>query len=119
MLTEASDIRQTKTSSSKADFWKRHIETCNSSPQTQAQYCREHSLALATFCYWKKKLKMTRQPKARFYPLTVQSEKNNSRSGPSTTGLSLHLCNDKFRIELEEDFSASTLKKLITVLEQS
>lgn len=112
MLTEA---KKTKTES-KAKFWKRHIESCNRSSLTQAQYCKENSLALATFCYWKKRLKMTRQAKPRFYPLTVQSAQQE-KSQSSSAGLSLALGKDKFRIDISEDFSAIALKKLITTLE--
>lgn len=102
---------------SKAEFWRRHIENCSRSPLTQGQYCREHSLALSTFGYWKKRLRMPSQPSVRFYPLTVQSvQKTNTAS--STAGLSLYFCNDKFRIELAENFSAACLQKLITTLEQ-
>lgn len=117
MLTEESTVQQAYTS--KENFWKHHIENCNNSSLTQALYCKENSLAPATYCYWKKKLKMTRQPKARFYPLTVQPEKIKSTSNSCSTGVSLHLCNDKFRIDVEESFSAATLKRLIAVLEQS
>ncbi|WP_394713381.1 IS66 family insertion sequence element accessory protein TnpA [Desulfogranum marinum] len=38
------ETRENQTES-KADFWRRHIENCNSSSLTQAQYCRQHSLA--------------------------------------------------------------------------
>ena len=117
MLTEETTVQQTSTS--KADFWKHHIENCSNSSLTQAQYCKENSLAPATYCYWKKKLKMIRQPKARFYPLTVQPEKIKSISNSCSTGVSLHLCNDKFRIDVAESFSATTLKRLIMALEQS
>lgn len=113
MVTET---RKTK-AESKAQFWKRHIENYNSSSLTQAQYCKEQSLALATFCYWKKRLKMTRQIKPRFYPLTVQSVQQE-KSTSSSAGLSLSLGNDKFRIDIFEDFSAIALKKLITTLEE-
>lgn len=102
---------------SKVDFWQRHIDACNRSPLTQVQYCRQHSLALSTLGYWKRRLDMTRQKKARFYPLTVQPvQSENTRF--SSAGVSLHLCDDRFRIDLSEGFSASLLKKLISTLEQ-
>lgn len=113
MLAETKETQE----ESKADFWQRHIDNCSRSSLTQSQYCIEQSLALATFYYWKKKLKMTRQGKTRFYPLTVQSSKQE-KMPRSPAGLSLHLGNDKFRVDLAEDFSAPTLKKLIIILEQ-
>lgn len=102
---------------SKAAFWQNHIENCNRSSLTQAQYCRDHSLALATFCYWKKKLKMSGYQQARFYPLTVQSAQP-SKKGPSPAGLVIHLGKDELRVEIAEDFSALALKKLIATLKQ-
>jgi hypothetical protein len=117
MLTEETTANQA--SKTKAEFWQYHIESCSNSSLTQAQYCRENSLALATFCYWKKKLKMASPSKARFYPLTVQPETSMVHPSPCSTGVSLHLRNYKFRIEVAENFSEATLKRLITVLEQS
>ena len=113
MLAETKETQE----ESKADFWQRHIEDCSRSSLTQSQYCKEHFLALATFCYWKKKLKLTRQEKARFYPLTVQSSQHE-KTIRSSAGLSLHFGNDKFRVDLTTDFCAPTLKKLITTLDQ-
>ncbi|WP_163339171.1 hypothetical protein [Desulfopila sp. IMCC35008] len=110
------ETRENETES-KADFWQRHIEVCNRSSLTQTQYCRQHSLALATFGYWKRRLNMTRQKKARFYPLTVQPVQAEN-PGLSTAVVSLYLCNDRFRIDLSEGFSAPTLKKLVSTLEQ-
>ena len=110
------ETRENQTDS-KAAFWRRHIENCISSPLTQAQYCRKHSLALATFGYWKRRLNMTRQETARFYPLTVQPV-SPAKPGSSSAGISLHLDDERFRIDLLEDFSAPTLKKLIQTLEQ-
>ncbi len=37
------ETRENETES-KADFWQRHIEVCNRSSLTQAQYCRQHFL---------------------------------------------------------------------------
>jgi hypothetical protein len=115
MSTEAT-VNQAE---SKADFWRSHIESCTNSSLTQVQYCRNHSLALSTFSYWKRKLKITRRPKARFYPLTVQPEKIVNQSPRYSSGVSLNLCNDKFRIDIAENFSATTLKRLIVILEQA
>lgn len=113
MLTET---KETQTES-KADFWQRHIENCSRSALSQAQYCKDHSLVLATFCYWKRRLNMTEQEKVRFYPLTVQPVQNNNAVS-SPAGLSLHLGKNKYRIDLAEEFSAPALKKLLTTLEQ-
>jgi hypothetical protein len=66
---------------SKAAFWQHHIEKSDGSSLNQMNYCRDHSLALSTFQYWKKKLKSNElQEKASFYPLTVQAVRPRKHS---------------------------------------
>ncbi len=101
----------------KQEFWQQHIEECKRSTLSQTQYCRTHGLALSTFGYWKRRLQRSRICNPRFYPLTVQPLPQKV-SQPSNSGLSLHLGNDKFRLDISEDFSVPTLKKLITTLDQ-
>jgi len=111
------DTKENKTES-KADFWQHHIENCSNSSLTQAQYCREHSLALATFGYWKRRLKTNRQETACFYPLTVRSAHREKRNPSPSAGVSLHLGNGQYRISLSADFSGAALKKLIALLSE-
>ena len=40
----------------KADFWKGHLIAWGSSGLTQAAYCRQRSLSLASFGYWRRAL---------------------------------------------------------------
>ncbi len=41
----------------KQDFWEAHVEAWQVSGQSQSRYYREHQLALASFGYWRRKLK--------------------------------------------------------------
>ena len=102
---------------SKQKFWRQHIQNCQHSQLNQKEYCSQNGLALSTFLYWKKKLDTRETKTPRFYPLTVQSLPSPA-SKKANSGLSLEMCNSKFRIELAEDFSAGCLKKLILTLEQ-
>lgn len=104
------------TSNSKKEFWHHHIENCSSSGLSQNRYCKENGLALSTFGYWKRQLAKRKNIKPKFYPLTLQAPPVAS-SGSKNSGLSLYLRNDKYRIELTEEFSSGCLKKLISVLE--
>lgn len=47
----------------KADFWQRHMEAWGRSGLTQARYCREHELSLASFGYWRRRLRTSPQTK--------------------------------------------------------
>ena len=40
----------------KQDYWKEQIQNWKISGLSQKQYCLDHSLALSTFCYWKRRL---------------------------------------------------------------
>jgi hypothetical protein len=105
-------------SKSKKEFWKHHIESCSQSGLSQNRYCKENGLALSTFSYWKRQLaKRSQATKPKFYPLTLQAPPSTSPAGKDS-GLSLYLGNDKYRIELSEDFSPGCLKKLISVLQR-
>ena len=104
---------------SKSVFWQKHIENSRRSSLSQVQYCKKHSLALATFSYWKKKLKSpSQQSQPRFYPLAVQpTEGKESSSQPA--GLAILFAKNDLRVELAEDFSIPALKKLLSVLKPS
>ena len=104
---------------SKSAFWLQHIENCRRGSLNQKQYCRKHSIALSTFCYWKRKLITPQQKEeVRFYPLTVQPAKRRQPTA-LPAGLSLYFSKDDLRVELAEDFSVPALKQLLGVLQQS
>jgi hypothetical protein len=102
---------------SKQKFWQQHIQDCSHGTLSQKQYCQRHGLALSTFNYWKKRHPTPMNRKPRFYPLATQPLIQKDYQ-PSSSGLSLHLSQGKFRIDLAESFSESTLKKLIVTLGQ-
>jgi hypothetical protein len=104
---------------SKSAFWQRHLENCRCSSLSQAEYCKKHSLALATFSYWKKRLQTPKQQEqVRFYPLAVRTtESKELKSLPA--GLTILFGKNDVQVELAEDFSIPALKKLLTVLKPS
>ena len=104
---------------SKSAFWQQHIENCRCSSLSQAQYCKKHSLALATFSYWKKKLQSPpQQSQPRFYPLAVRPDEARE-SSLQPAGLTIIFAKNELRLELAEDFSIPALKKLLSVLKPS
>jgi hypothetical protein len=108
-----------KSSTSKQKHWEKHISCWKKSGLTQRQYCFSQGIAISTFSYWKGKLgKVSESPKpARFFALTVKDADTLLNKQDSPTGIRLFVCNDKFKIDLDKEFSESTLKKLITTLE--
>lgn len=100
----------------KRKFWQTHIRACEDSGLSHREYCRQHSLALSTFGYWRRKIKQSTTDKPRFYPLTTPTL--TSSSADKDAGIAFYLDEKRFRIEIDENFSPALLKKLVTTLEQ-
>jgi hypothetical protein len=102
----------------KRSTWQKHIEEWQQSGLSQQKYCGENGIALATFGYWRRKLKTEQPEKPRFYPLIVGSEEPPEQKDSKNTGLRLVLCEQRFTIEIDESFSPTVLEKLVTTLER-
>ena len=61
------------TTSEKSRFWQSHIDLWPTSGMTQAAYCQTHGLKLATFQYWRKRLREMTVPieSGAFVPLVT------------------------------------------------
>lgn len=81
---------------------------------SQREYCRQHNLALSTYGYWKRRLSQPDKNPVRFYPLVV----SDSPDVIESSGLLLFINERRFCIELSEQFSVSTLQKLVGALEE-
>ena len=97
----------------KRSYWKQHIERWRSSGTTQTAYCIEHELKSHLFTYWKKRFVQT-DTGITFVPVKIRG------SLPSPTGInsqSLRLIVDRdLQIEIQSDFDAALLRRLITTL---
>ena len=105
---------------SKQKYWSNQIACWKKSGLTQREYCSRQAIALSTFSYWKKKLRQgtTKLAKQRFYPLTVKEPSISPKGAGGKSGIRLSTGEDKFKIDLEKDFSESTLRRLIAFLEK-
>jgi hypothetical protein len=108
-----------QSNTSKQKHWKKHISCWRKSGLTQRQYCLRQGIAISTFSYWIRKFgKAAENPgSTRFYPLSVKGNSTSSSRKGLHTGIRLSLCNDKFKIDLEKEFSETTLRRLIATLE--
>ena len=90
--------------------WQCHISAWESSGISQREYCRQHSLALSTFGYWKRKLRLSNDGQPRFYPLAIPIEPivEVEQSDP---GLHLFVNGDRFRIKLNNHLLNNHLLK--------
>jgi hypothetical protein len=111
--------RAEKETGSKRAYWQDHIDSWQQSGQSQQRYCQRQGIALATFGYWRRKLKTPRTDKPRFFPLVVSGRPfvdNAVRT--NCTPLRLVLGDHRFTIEIDEHFSPAVLREVITTLEQ-
>ncbi|WP_419174087.1 IS66 family insertion sequence element accessory protein TnpA [Desulfosediminicola sp.] len=100
----------------KQDYWQKHISAWQSSSQSQKAYCQTNRIALATFCYWKRKLSGRDLKETTFYPLTVASPNPAKNVMASPANLAVHI--DRFKLEIHGDVCPEQLKKVVTALEQ-
>ncbi len=97
------------------DFWANHIKKWAQSGQTQISYCQKNGLGPKAFIYWKSKLKKESQDVS-FFPVPLRAyPKPAGTIRPEPLKL---ICNNRYRIEVGENFSPDTLKKLIQTIER-
>lgn len=103
----------------KRAYWRQHIEGWRQSGLSQQDYCQSNDIALATFGYWRRKLKKSEADKPRFYPLIVSAQAPSETTACTThSSLRLVLDGNRFAIEIGEQFSPPVLQRLVTTLEQ-
>jgi hypothetical protein len=76
MMKNAVDL--TPVDQSKRALWSRRIEQWKRSGKTQREFCAQHSIALATFQWWRARLRAGKVSRAEaqslFVPLAVANE---------------------------------------------
>jgi hypothetical protein len=108
------ESRTTSRNNVKQVYWQQLIRNWKTSGLSQKQFCQRESLALSTFSYWKRKIETPETEKIKFYPLSVPSPITQQ----ADSGLLLLIGKKRYAIELNEEFSPTALKKLISALEQ-
>lgn len=99
--------------------WQKHIEAWQQSGLSQQSYCQENGIALATFGYWRRKLKRDHSEKPLFFPLVVSAgEPSASEACSYKTSLRVVLGDNRFAIEIDDSFSPAVLQRLIVTLEE-
>lgn len=101
----------------KEQFWGPHIKKWKSSGITQAKYCEKNNLILRRFNYWK--CKIDKKPVKSIELVQVETASVNipKISIPDQPNIRLKLkITNIFEIEVADDFSQNTLRKVISVL---
>ena len=112
LLTEASFNQQAAGIEDKAAHWQHHIEQWQLSGLTQAVYCQQHGLSLASMGYWRTRLKKTQaivdnpEVAVSFVPVQLSSM-NSTLTLRTQHGLSL---------DVSAGFDPALLKQVLQVL---
>ena len=106
--------RRTDYQKSKTAYWLQMIESWKNSGISQVKFCEQNHLKLSTFQYWRVRLNRE-QRLNRLLPVKVEPQSPPTGS-PASSGISFVL-KERYKIQLEEQFNAHTLSKLINLLE--
>ncbi len=90
----------------KQRYWQRHVEQWSQSRLSQAEYCRERSLKIKSFTYFKSRLKKN---------LPVQFVQVSVEPVPVPSFLKLNI-GSGFQVEIPDGFSQVTLTQVLQVL---
>lgn len=96
----------------KGKFWAQHLRNWKSSDLSQAEYCRQQGLSSKSFGYWKRKQRAAEKPLC-LVEIPIQSQVVS----PSPHPLRL-MVGSRYRLEIEKDFDAETLDRLLGFLER-
>ncbi len=98
-------------------YWQKHIKNWKRSGLSQREYCRKRGISASAFYYWHRKLKkQSKVEQPQFYPL-ILPDVPGAGCNDTASGLRLFLHERKYCIDIEKEFSAASLKKIIATLE--
>jgi hypothetical protein len=100
----------------KRTFWRTHITSWEKTDLSQAEYCRWNGLSSRSFGYWKKRQDNGKVNSVSFIPVPLAPTMD---VGTKVGRLPLCiLLDDRYRIEVGDDFSPLTLQRLVHTLER-
>ena len=99
----------------KASLWQQHIEGWETSGLTQGIYCQQHAISLASFGYWRTRLKRMppdksgREIETRFLPVQLMSSQHDPLLTLRTP--------QNVSIDVSGGFDPQLLKEVLQVLD--
>ena len=96
--------------------WQAHLAAQAKSGLSRAEYCRRQQISYHAFVYWRKRLSKTAGNIVALVPITLQADPERGVSHGSAAGLTIVLPG-KISIAVSDNFSSTTLNRLLNVLE--
>ena len=105
-----------QTQEQKRAFWRTHITSWEKTDISQAEYCRQNGLSSRSFGYWKKRQGCEKVNPVSFVPVPLAPPMDvGTKVGKAPLCIVL---DDRYRIEVGDDFSPLTLQSLVYTLER-
>ncbi len=100
----------------KRTFWRMHITSWEKTDISQTEYCRRNGLSSRSFGYWKKRQDCAKVNSVSFVPVPIAPPMDvGTKVGKAPLCI---LLDDRYRIEVGDDFSPLTLQRLVHALER-
>jgi hypothetical protein len=96
--------------------WQAHLAAQAKSGLSRREYCRRQQISYHAFGYWRRKLSKTGFNSVALIPITIQPEPRRVINYGSAADLTLVLPG-KITITVGDNFSGTTLNRLLNVLE--
>ena len=97
--------------------WEAHLTAQKQSGLSRAEYCRQHQLSYYAATYWQRKLSKPINKGTTLVPVTFTS--NIIKRPVPAVGATLKVVlPDKIAIEVSDNFSQTTLTRLLATLEK-
>jgi lambda repressor-like predicted transcriptional regulator len=93
-----------------------HVRALRKSGLSRAEYCRQHQLSYHRLTYWEKKLAAPVKKETTLVPVTFSP---GIRMTPVAEPAIKIILPNKFAIEVHDNFSTTTLSRLLATLEKS
>ena len=96
--------------------WQTHVKALFQSGLNRAEYCRQHKLSYHALTYWHRKLSKPSSRVTTLVPVTLQHNIGQTPEQGDQATLKVILPG-KMSVEVGDNFSPTTLTRLLTTLE--
>lgn len=96
--------------------WQAHVTALAQSGLSRAEYCRQHDLSYHALTYWQRKLSRSRSNTTSLVPVTLETMPAKKAVQAGRADLHIVLPGN-MSIAVGDNFSTTTLSRLLTVLE--
>lgn len=97
--------------------WQAHVKALKQSGLSRAEYCRQYNLTYHAMTYWNRKFSRPKSSDATLVPVSIRHDiGKHLRQQQCRSALKVVLPG-KLSVEVGDNFSPTTLTRLLTVLE--